>query len=177
MENVRGKVAVVTGAASGIGRATAERFLAEGMSVVLADVEAAALRAAAGELGAAGDVEAVVTDVSDPAAVEALAGKAVARFGTVHVVGNNAGVGGHLRRLWETPLEDFGWVVDVNLWGVIHGIRTFVPILVEQGEGHVVNTASLAAWSGAPTLGSYGATKHAVLALSESLRAPPIRSR
>lgn len=117
-----------------------------------------------------GEVEPVVTDVSDAASVEALAQSARDRFGTFHVVCNNAGVSGHLGRLWETPLEDYRWVVNVNLWGVIHGIRSFVPQLVEQREGHVVNTASLAGWGATPALGPYAATKHAVLGLSEALR-------
>ncbi len=132
MDDLKQKVAVVTGAASGIGRALAERFLAEGMKVVVANVEERALQTAASHLGAhSADLEAVTTDVSDPASVEALADAAIERFGTFHVVCNNAGVGGHLGRLWETPVRDYRWVIDVNLWGVIHGIRTFVPRLVE----------------------------------------------
>jgi len=171
MDNLEGKVAVVTGAASGIGRAMADRFAAEGMKVVVADIEESALQDAADHLRAVGgEVEAVTTDVSDLASVEALAQAATDRFGTFHVVCNNAGVGGHLGRLWETPLQDYRWVINVNLWGVIHGIRTFVPRLVAQEEGHVVNTASLAAWAARPALGPYAATKHAVLGLSEALR-------
>jgi NAD(P)-dependent dehydrogenase (short-subunit alcohol dehydrogenase family) len=171
MDSLDEKVAVVTGGASGIGRAMAERFLTEGMRVVIADVEEPALLSAGDQLGTSGDqVEAVLTDVSDPASVEALARVAIERFGTFHVVCNNAGVGGHLGRLWETPVRDYRWVIDVNLWGVIHGIRTFVPRLIEQREGHVVNTASMAAWAARPALGPYAATKHAILALSEVLR-------
>ena len=171
MENLDGKVAVVTGAASGIGRAMAERFLSEGMAVVAADVEESALETTAEQLRAGGgEVEAVLTDVSDPASVQALAAAAKNRFGTFHVICNNAGVGGHLGRVWETPVADYRWVIDVNLWGVIYGIITFVPTLVEQGEGHVVITSSIAGWRGGPCLGPYAATKHAVLGLSESLR-------
>src|ERR1700722_10220301 len=116
MENLGGKVAVVTGAASGIGRAIAERFLSEGMVVVAADVEESALRATVDQLRAGGgDVEAVPTDVSDPASVQALAAATKNRFGTFHVVCNNAGVGGHLGRVWETQLADYRWGIDVNL--------------------------------------------------------------
>ena len=137
----------------------------------MADVEEPALKVAADELRArGGQVEPVPTDVSDPASVETLAQAAAERFGTFHVVCNNAGVGGHLGRLWETPVQDYRWVIDVNLWGVIYGIRAFVPRLIEQGEGHIVNTASLAAWAARPALGPYAATKHAILGLSESLR-------
>jgi NAD(P)-dependent dehydrogenase (short-subunit alcohol dehydrogenase family) len=171
MDYLEGKVAVVTGAASGIGLALAGRFSAEGMKVVMADVEEPALKLAADHLRAhGGEVEAVRTDVSDPESVEALAQVVAEWFGTFHVVCNNAGVGGHMGRLWETPVRDYRWVIDVNLWGVIHGIRSFVPRLVAQGEGHVVNTASLAAWGVRPALGPYAATKHAVLGLSEALR-------
>ena len=172
MEQLSGKVAVITGAASGIGRAMAERFGAEGMSIVLADIEAGPLEAAATELGDAGvKVLAVPTDVTDPASVDALALAAQRHFGAYHVVCNNAGVAGHLGPTWLTTLEDWRWVLDVNLGGVINGIRSFVPALVAQHEGHVVNTASLAAWTAPPAMGPYSATKHAVLAISETLRA------
>jgi NAD(P)-dependent dehydrogenase (short-subunit alcohol dehydrogenase family) len=170
MERLDGKVAVVTGGASGIGRAMAERFVAEGMAVVVADVEQPVLDSTAEALRkAGGEVLAVPTDVRDPSSVEALAHAARQRFGTFHVVCNNAGVSGHLGRVWETPLEDWRWVLEVNLWGVINGIRSFVPTLVAQGEGHVVNTASMSAWSALPTLGAYAASKHAILAISEAL--------
>jgi NAD(P)-dependent dehydrogenase (short-subunit alcohol dehydrogenase family) len=171
MDNLEGKVAIVTGAASGIGLALAKRFLAEGMKVVMADVEEPVLQASASQLRAdGGDLEAITTDVSDLQSVESLSQAAIKRFGTYHVVCNNAGVGGQLGRVWEVPLPVYKWVIDVNLWGVIYGIRTFVPRLVEQGEGHVVNTASLAAWGATPSVGPYAATKHAVLGLTEGLR-------
>jgi NAD(P)-dependent dehydrogenase (short-subunit alcohol dehydrogenase family) len=164
-----GRVAVVTGGASGIGLALARRFAAEGMKVVVADVEAAALDEALVSLKAAGaDAHGVVTDVTDAEQVQALADAALERFGAVHVVCNNAGVGaGGLS--WETPLSTWEWVLGVNLWGVIHGIRTFMPILLRQEEGYVVNTASVAGLAGAPFMGPYNASKHAVVAVSETL--------
>jgi NAD(P)-dependent dehydrogenase (short-subunit alcohol dehydrogenase family) len=164
-----GRVAVVTGGASGIGLALARRFAHEGMKVVLGDVEAPALDDALTLLKSDGaDVHGVVTDVSDPTQMQALADAALERFGAVHVVCNNAGVGaGGLS--WETPLSTWEWVLGVNLWGVIHGIRTFVPILLQQEEGHVVNTASLAGLVAGPFMGPYNASKHAVVAISETL--------
>jgi NAD(P)-dependent dehydrogenase (short-subunit alcohol dehydrogenase family) len=163
-----GKVAVVTGAASGIGLALAERFAQDGLNVVLADVEEAALASAADRIEALGvDVLAVRTDVSDAAAVEALAGAAVERFDSVHVVCNNAGVGTKADP-WFGPLSAWKWVLGVNLWGVIHGIRAFLPILAEQGEGHIVNTASILGLMPSANP-SYDASKHAVVALSEDL--------
>jgi len=172
VDQLSGKVAVVTGGASGIGYAMAQRFGAEGMAVVLADVEETALEAAAKTLReAGGEVLAVPTDVTDPTAVDALERAARAHFGSYHVVCNNAGVGGHFGRTWETPLAEWKWILDVNLWGVIHGVHAFVPALVAQDEGHVVNTASLAAWLAAPSMGPYCTSKHAVLAISDALRA------
>ena len=171
MEQLRGKTAVVTGGAGGLGKGMAARFLAEGMSVVIADIEKSALDAAAEELTAGGgEVLPVVTDVTDPSSVEALAEETTRRFGAYHVVCNNAGVGGRFGLSWELPAEEWRWILDVNVWGVIHGIRTFVPGLVAQKEGHVVNTASLAGWQGPPAMAAYSASKHAVLAISESLR-------
>jgi NAD(P)-dependent dehydrogenase (short-subunit alcohol dehydrogenase family) len=170
METLRGGVAVVTGGASGMGRAMAERFLDEGMSVAIGDIEPGALQATASALSARGEVLAVVTDVSDPKSVDDLAAQVRDRFGAFHVVCNNAGVAGHLGLLWETPLEDWRWVLDVNLMGVIHGIRSFVPSLVAQGTGHVVNTASLAAWLGVGGFAPYCVSKHGVLAISDALR-------
>ena len=169
MKELRSKVAVVTGAASGIGRALATRFADEGMKVVLADVEERALAEATRELEARGvAVLAVPTDVTRASDVLRLATRTREAFGAVHVVCNNAGVftGG---TCWEAPVEDYEWLLGVNVWGVIHGIRTFVPLLLEQGEGHVVNTASMAAVTTLPFTGIYHMTKHAVLALSECL--------
>lgn len=173
MDTIEGKVAVVTGAASGIGRALALRCAAEGAAVVLADVEEAALGATAAEVAGAGagtDVLAVPTDVSDGAAVDALRDAALDRFGAVHLVCNNAGVsiGG---ALWDHPAEDWEWVLGANLWGVIHGVRAFTPTLLAQGEGHIVNTASMAGLISPPFMGIYNVTKHAVVALSETLHA------
>jgi len=170
VEELTGRIAVVTGAASGIGRVLADRFAAEGMSLVLADIEQAPLDAAVSELGEQTEVLARVTDVTDPAAVEALRDAALERFGTYFVVCNNAGVGGLGDTTWEGPLAGWQWVLGVNLWGVIHGIRAFVPHLVERGEGHVVNTGSLASLGAAPWMGPYVASKHAVLGISEALQ-------
>ncbi len=170
MKEFRDKVAVVTGAASGIGRGLAERFAAEGMKVVLADIEEEALAATEREMRAKGaTVLAVRTDVAKAADVEALADRTIAAFGAVHVVCNNAGVaaGGPS---WELTPADWQWVLGVNLWGVIHGIRVFVPIMLAQdSEGHVVNTASHAGLTSTPGLATYTTSKHAVVALSEVL--------
>ncbi len=169
MENLQGKVAVVTGAASGIGKAVATRAVGEGMKVVLADVEENALKEATDELGAQGaDVIAAVTDVSDLASVMELRDRALREFGAVHLVHNNAGVGTG-GPIWEVPEEDWRWILGVNLWGVVHGIAAFVPLFIQQGEGHVVNTASIAGLTTAPFLGPYNATKQAVVAISETL--------
>jgi NAD(P)-dependent dehydrogenase (short-subunit alcohol dehydrogenase family) len=170
MERFAGRVAVVTGAASGIGRALARRLGAEGMQVVLADIEPGALAEAERELAGRGvETLAVRTDVCDEGSVRALAEAALARFGAVHLVCNNAGVMGGAGFSWEIPSEDWAWILGVNLHGVIHGIRTFVPILIAQDEGHVLNTASMAAMVSVPLASPYVASKHAVLALSESL--------
>jgi NAD(P)-dependent dehydrogenase (short-subunit alcohol dehydrogenase family) len=166
-----GTVAVVTGAASGIGLAVARALAAESVSVVMADVAEDALRDQRVHLESQGhDVHDVVTDVADPDAVEALAAAAVERFGEVHIAVNNAGV--VARGLcWELALEDWQRVVDVNLWGVIHGVRSFVPRILATGQrGHVVNTASMAALLAIDRLGAYTATKHGVLGLSDVLR-------
>jgi len=170
MKEFAGKVAVVTGAASGIGRALAGCFVGAGMRVVLADLERPALEGAVEELRArGGTVVGVPTDVSQGEEVEALAAQALAAFGAVHVVCNNAGVAVS-GPVWEHTVADWEWVLGVNLWGVIHGVRVFVPLLLKQGgEGHVVNTASIAGLTSNPFMGVYNVTKHAVVTLSETL--------
>jgi NAD(P)-dependent dehydrogenase (short-subunit alcohol dehydrogenase family) len=168
MELVAGKVAVVTGAASGIGFALASRFARAGLDVVLADIELSALEEAEQKIADFGvQTLAVPTDVSDEAAVQALAATVVERFGAAHVVCNNAGVESDADP-WLGPVSAWKWVLGVNLWGVIHGIRAFLPQMIGQGGGHFVNTASIAGlYPGfAP---SYDASKHAVVALSEDL--------
>jgi NAD(P)-dependent dehydrogenase (short-subunit alcohol dehydrogenase family) len=169
MNELQGRVAVVTGAASGIGLGMAQAFAAEGMRLVLADVDVAGLETARAQLSESGaEAITVPTDVSDPAAVDALRDATVAAFGTAHVVCNNAGVGVG-GPIWQVPLEAWKWVFGVNFWGVVHGMRSFVPLLLEQGEGHIVNTASAAGLTASPFLGPYAATKHAVVAVSETL--------
>jgi NAD(P)-dependent dehydrogenase (short-subunit alcohol dehydrogenase family) len=170
MRDFDGKVAVVTGAASGIGKGLAERLALAGMKVVMADVEAKALDAAATEFRRREfDVTPVLTDVSRPEAVQALAERAFETYGKVHVLCNNAGVsGGGMGALWEQSLETWRWVFGVNFWGVVHGIRAFLPRMLAQDEdGHIVNTASIMGLT--PGGGVYGATKHAVVSVSESL--------
>jgi NAD(P)-dependent dehydrogenase (short-subunit alcohol dehydrogenase family) len=170
MDTFSSKTGVITGAASGIGFALAERFASEGMRVVLADIEEAALDAAVERILATGaSAIGVVTDVSKADDVAALAERARSEFGGIHIACNNAGVfAGGL--LWEESLADYQWMMDVNVWGVIHGIRTFIPIMLEQDtECHLVNTASMAALTAMPFAGIYHMTKHAVLGLSESL--------
>ncbi|WP_041311534.1 SDR family oxidoreductase [Mycobacterium sp. JS623] len=179
MNDLRGKVAVVTGGAGGIGRAMGRRFGQEGMTVVLADVLAEPLDEAVRTLASEGiDVLGVVTDVTDYWSVESLAKAAVDHFGAVHVVCNNAGTGGVSEGyMWEHDLADWRWGIDVNVLGVIHGIKAFVPILLEQGEGHVVNTCSgnggfapiARGAMGGPAMAVYPMTKAAVLCLTESL--------
>jgi len=172
MESLEGKVAVVTGAASGIGRGMADRFAAEGMQVVLADVEEGALAdATRAVVDAGGAAVGVPCDVSSRASVDALAEAAVSRFGAVHLVCNNAGVAGGMGSLWETTSKDWEWVLGVNLMGVVHGIQAFVPLMLDQGgDGHVVNTSSvLGLSSGGGSI--YSVTKHAVTRLSEGLLA------
>ncbi len=170
MKDFRGKVAVITGGASGIGFATAERLAAEGMKIVLADVESGALEAAVKKLETGGAaVLGVRTDVSQAADVERLAQRTLESFGGVHVVFNNAGVA-VTGEAWENSVADWEWVLGVNLWGVIHGIRTFVPILLRQNEpAHVVSTASMAGLTSNPGMAVYNVTKHAVVTLSETL--------
>jgi NAD(P)-dependent dehydrogenase (short-subunit alcohol dehydrogenase family) len=175
MQAFEGRTAVITGAASGIGLELARTAAAFGMNVVLADVQPDALAAAAAELAARGsDVLPVRVDTSRPEQVEALADAVRARFGAPHLVFNNAGVGcGGL--MWEQSLKTWEWVVGVNLYGVAHGVRLFVPMMLEAAaadagfEGHVVNTASMAGLLNAPNMGAYNVTKHAVVSLSETL--------
>lgn len=169
MEDLDGKVAVVTGAASGIGRSLAHAFAGQGMRLVLADIEAAPLEEVASELRGSGtDVFAVTADVSVASDVERIGAAADDVFGGLHVACNNAGVAaGGLS--WEVGLEDWDWVLGVNLYGVIHGIRSFVPRIIASGGGHVVNTASMAGLTSAPGMGPYNVSKHAVVTLSETL--------
>ena len=171
MKDFTGKVAVVSGGASGIGRAMAQRFLAAGMKVVIADVEEAALRGAELALGEKGGaVLGVVTDVARAEEVEALARRTLDAFGAVHILCNNAGVASDFAPVWDQTLENWQWVLGVNLWGVIHGIRAFVPTMLKQGgEAHIVNTASMAGLMSVPWFSAYHVSKHAVVTLSESL--------
>ena len=172
MEQLEGRTAVVTGAASGIGLAVAEAFSAAGMQVVMADLDEESVRSHAARLtGEGAEVLGVGVDVRDPDAVERLGAAAVEQFGQLHVAVNNAGVvnGGYS---WELSLEEWHQVVDVNLWGVIHGIRAFVPRILASGEeGHVVNTGSMASVMALARLGPYTVAKHGVLGLSDVLRA------
>ena len=170
LEQLAGKVAVITGAADGIGRALAARCAEERMCLVLADVDRARLEAARGELeGAGADVLACPTDVARATEVEALAQATYARFGACHLLVNNAGVALG-KPVWEATLEDWAWILGVNLWGVIHGVRAFVPRMLASGApGHIVNTASIAGLISPPGLGPYNVGKHGVVTLSESL--------
>ena len=168
MQELSERVAVITGGAGGIGRAMAERFAAEGTKLVLADIEEAVLDETVDQLRSKGaSVVGVPTDVAAVAQVESLAARALSEFGGVHIVANNAGVGGG--PVIGTPLAVWEWVFGVNVWGVVNGCNTFLPILLEQNEGHIINTASLAGLGGVPGLGTYCASKFAVVGLSESL--------
>ncbi len=169
MKKLKGKVAAVTGAASGLGRSMALAFAAEGMDIALADVDEVNLTAVADEVQEKG-VRAITlkVDVSQAAQVDAFRDQAIARLGAVHVVCNNAGVA-PLGPLWESSVGDWEWILGVNLWGVIHGVRAFAPALIAQKEGHIVNTASVAGLISPPGMGAYNVTKHAVVALSETL--------
>lgn len=176
MKEFKGKVAVVTGAASGIGRALAAKSAQEGMKVVLADVEEPALKQAEGELKASGaQVLAVRTDVSQATEVETLARQAFETYGAVHLLFNNAGVLNTSSlfagtTVWESALADWQWVLGVNLWGVIHGLHAFVPrMLAQESEGHIVNTASSTGLISGAGLGVYKASKHGIVTLSETL--------
>jgi NAD(P)-dependent dehydrogenase (short-subunit alcohol dehydrogenase family) len=168
METFSGRVAVITGGGSGIGAAMAHAFAREGMRIVLADIEEAAMRSVAASIG--GDVLTVQTDTSKLEDVEALADRAFAHFGAVHVVCNNAGVGS-FGLIETTTHRDWQWLINVNLWGVVHGVEVFVPRLIAQGQGgHIVNTASMAGLVPMVGLGAYVATKYAVVGLTETLQ-------
>jgi NAD(P)-dependent dehydrogenase (short-subunit alcohol dehydrogenase family) len=171
LQDLSGRVAVVTGAGSGLGLAMATRFAAEGMRVVLADVEDEPLELASEELRSAGhDVRSLRIDVAQPADLERLAEVTFEAFGAAHVLCNNAGVV-KSSRAWSLTLDDWNWVLGVDLWGVIHGIRAFVPRMLTSGEpGHVVNTASVAGLLPMPNLAAYAAAKSGVVAVSESLQ-------
>ncbi|WP_232696617.1 SDR family NAD(P)-dependent oxidoreductase [Brevibacillus daliensis] len=170
MKQFASKVAVITGAASGIGRAFATRCAQEGMQVVLADVEEAALVKAEQELKMSGATAlAVVTDVAKEGDIQALAQKTVDSFGAVHLLFNNAGVGAG-STVWNSTSADWHWVMNVNLWGAIHATRIFVPIMLEQQtDCHIVNTASRAGLESGPGTGIYRVSKHALVSLTETL--------
>ncbi len=171
MKQFKDKVAVITGGASGIGLALAQRAAAEGMQLVLADIEDAALAAAAAELKSKGaQVLTVNCDVSRAEEVERLAEEVLKACGGIHLVCNNAGVGGVRARAWEASAKDWQWVLGVNVWGVIHGVRVFTPIMLRQGEpGHIVNTASAAGFVSMASTAPYAVSKHSVVTLSEVL--------
>ena len=167
LDELRGRVAVVTGAASGIGLALSERFAAEGMPVVMADVDPARLEEAAAGVG--DDAVGVPTDAASWDSVEALADQAFERFGAVHVLCNNAGVT-RPGPAWELTLDEWRWVLGVNLDGVFHGIKAFLPRMIEQGEpGHVVNTASISGLLPYYGVAAYAASKYAAVGFSETL--------
>jgi short-subunit dehydrogenase len=166
----RGQVAVITGAASGIGLALAQDLARRGLRLMLADVEVAALEAARLQFADNGfDVAAEVVDVADPAACERLVAATVARFCQVDLLVNNAGVGGVIGPIWTSDPREWNWTLGVNLFGVVHGLQAFLPHMLARGQGHVVNIASMAGLTTSPFLSAYSASKHAVVALSESL--------
>ena len=171
MKNLADRAAWISGGASGIGLALAHRLAAEQVKLVLVDVEAGPLAEADAALREKGaDVLAIRCDVSKPKEVEAAAKRARDVFGLIHIIVNNAGVGGGGGPMWKLDEADWKWALDVKLWGVIHGIRFLLGPLVDSGEeGHVVNTASIAGLTSTPFMGPYTATKHAVVALSECL--------
>jgi NAD(P)-dependent dehydrogenase (short-subunit alcohol dehydrogenase family) len=171
LTNLSGKTAVVTGAATGIGLAMSHKFASLGMKVVLADRDAKALDTAAAELARAGHaVLAVEADVTQAADVERLAAEAYGKFGRVDVLCNNAGVLGRILPGWQQPLENWKWVFDVNVQGVVNGIHFFVPRMIDQGsDAYVLNTGSIAGLVSGPFFAPYNASKHAVVALSECL--------
>jgi NAD(P)-dependent dehydrogenase (short-subunit alcohol dehydrogenase family) len=165
LKELRGKIAVVTGGASGMGKGMARQLSACGMQVIIADVEEGVLMESAREIGAVG----IHVDVSDYESVRKLADEARRRFGTVHVICNNAGIG-PMARIAELTIDDWRWMMGVNLWGVIHGVTAFLPILRSNGDGgHIVNTASIGGLVTMSGLGAYSVTKYGVVALSETL--------
>lgn len=167
--DVDGKTAVVTGGASGIGRGIVRCFAESGMNVVVADIEQAPLDEVVAEVEAGGnDALGVRVDVSRLEDVEALRSAAVDRFGAVHVLCNNAGVG-VANPISATSLEDWRWTLDIDLWGPIHGVHTFLPLMQDQGEGHINSTASMAGLYAGASLGAYNVAKHGVVALMASL--------
>jgi NAD(P)-dependent dehydrogenase (short-subunit alcohol dehydrogenase family) len=170
MKLAPGQVAVVTGAASGIGLALAEALCSRGLNVMLADVENAALDAARQRLSNAGyNVGAIATDVTDPSALQHLAAATVDQFRHVDLLVNNAGVGGSLGPIWLSDPKDWRWTFGVNVFGVVHSLQAFLPAMVARGQGHVLNVASLAGLTSPPFFSPYVASKHAVVSLSESL--------
>jgi NAD(P)-dependent dehydrogenase (short-subunit alcohol dehydrogenase family) len=167
-----GKTAVITGAASGIGLAAAERFLKAGMKVVIADIDADSIEKQVSRLKFEGHpVEGKVTDVTSESSVRELAEFTQSKFGNIHILFNNAGIGGGAaddKSLWEASISDWKWVLNINVWGVIHGIRVFTPLMLAHGqEGHIINTASKAGLTFGTSL--YSTSKHTVLALTEAL--------
>ncbi len=170
MKDFHGKVAVITGAASGLGRAFAQKGAQLGMKLVLADIDGDAMSDVVESLAATGaDVIGLPTDVSDATQVEALARRALDAYGKVHLLFNNAGVGAS-GLLWEMSANDWSWVLGVNVMGVAHGVRVFTPIMLRQNEpAHIVNTASVAGLISPPSMGIYNASKHAVVSLTETL--------
>ncbi len=170
MDQLEGKTAIVTGAASGIGNALARRFAHLGMQVVLADVEDEPLERAVEDIRRSGaSALGVLVDVRHHEQVDELARRTIDTFGAAHVVCNNAGV--VVRgNVWQLTLEDWQWVIDVDLWGVVHGVRAFLPLLMDQGEGHIVNTASMSGLRSTPNDAPYRVAKHGVVALSETLQ-------
>jgi NAD(P)-dependent dehydrogenase (short-subunit alcohol dehydrogenase family) len=171
MKEFIGRVAVITGAAGGIGRAIALRFAAERMRLVLADIDVARLDETAAFVRKTGaGALAVPTDVADAASMNRLAEAALQEYGGVHILCNNAGVS-RIGLSWEMPLDDWNWVFDIDFWGVLHGIRAFLPHILAQSQGgHIVNTASVGGLMTAPYVSPYAAAKHAVIGLSKSLR-------
>lgn len=172
--NLAGKTAVITGAASGIGLATAERFLKAGMKVVIADINAESIEKHVTRLKSDGhSVEGKVTDVTSESSVRELAEFTMNKFGNIHILCNNAGIGGGAaddKSLWEASITDWKWVLDINVWGVIHGIRVFTPLMLAHSqEGHIINTASKAGLIFGTSL--YSTSKHTVIALTEALYA------